>query len=90
MSGLLLLARAGDMMDWNGGGWLWMALMMIFAAVVIVVIVFLLMRPFYENMTGSRQLSESPLDIAKRRYASGEITADEFEKIKRDIGTGGS
>jgi uncharacterized membrane protein len=48
------------------------------------------MRPFYENMTGSRQLSESPLDIAKRRYASGEITADEFEKIKRDIGTGGS
>jgi uncharacterized membrane protein len=35
-------------------------------------------------------LSESPLDIAKRRYASGEITADEFEKIKRDIGTGGS
>jgi hypothetical protein len=25
---LLLLARVGDMMDWNNGGWLWMALMM--------------------------------------------------------------
>jgi len=90
MLGSLLLAQVGDMMDWNGGGWLWMALMMIFAAVVIVVIVFLLVRPFYENRAGSNQLTDSPLDIAKRRYAAGEITAEEFEKIKRDLGSGGS
>lgn len=86
MLGFLLLARVGDMMDWNSGGWLWMALMMIFAAVVIVVVVFLLVRPFYENRTTSNHLKESPLDTAKRRYAAGEITAEEFEKIKRDIG----
>jgi putative membrane protein len=90
MLGFLLLAQVGDMMDWNGGGWLWMALMMIFAAVVIVVVVFLLVRPFYENRTGSNRLTESPLDIAKRRYAAGEITADEFERIKRDLGSPGS
>ena len=86
MWGLLLLVRVGDMMDWNNGGWLWMALMMIFAAVVIVVIVFLLVRPFYQNRTAPGKLMESPLDIAKRRYAAGEITPEEFEKIKRDIG----
>ena len=90
MSGFLLLARVGDMMDWNSGGWLWMALMMIFAAAVIVVVVFLLVRTFYENKTGSNQLTEPPLDIVKRRYAAGEITAEEFEKIKRDIESTGS
>ena len=90
MMGFLLLAPVGDMMDWNSGGWLWMALMMIFAAVVIVVVVFLLVRPFYENRTGSDQLTESPLDIAKRRYAAGEITSDEFERIRRDLGSTGS
>jgi len=86
MSVFFLLARVGNMMDWNSGGWLWMALMMIIAAVVIVVVVFLLVRPFYENRTGFNQLTESPLDIAKRRYAAGEITPEEFEKIKKDIG----
>jgi putative membrane protein len=85
MLGFLLLAGVGDMMDWNGGGWLWMPFMMIFAAVVIVAVVFLLVRPFYENRTGSNHLTESPLDIAKRRYAAGEITAEEYENIKRNI-----
>jgi putative membrane protein len=88
--GFLLLARVDDMMDWNSGGWLWMAFMMIFAAVVIVVVVFLLVRPFYENKTGSNQLTESPLDIAKRRYAAGEINAEEFERIRRDLESTGS
>ena len=85
MLGFLLLADMDDMMNWNSGGWLWMALLMIFAVVVIVAVVFLFVRPFYENRTGPNQLTESPLDIAKRRYAAGEITAEEYEKIKRNI-----
>lgn len=28
---------------------------------------------------------ESPLDIAKRRYARGEISREEFETLKRDL-----
>jgi len=79
MLGFLLLADMDDMMNLNSGGWLWMALLMIFAAVVIVAVVFLFVRPFYENRTGSNQLTESPLDIAKRRCAAGEITAEEYE-----------
>lgn len=29
---------------------------------------------------------ESPLDVAKHRYARGEISAEEFERLKRDLG----
>ena len=29
---------------------------------------------------------ESPLDVAKHRFARGEITGEEFERLKRDLG----
>ena len=30
--------------------------------------------------------SETPLEIIKRRYASGEITKEQFEAMRRDLG----
>ena len=42
----------------------------------------------YSKETGLAQppgVSETPLDILKRRYASGEITREEFEAMKEDI-----
>lgn len=33
---------------------------------------------------------ESPEDVVRRRYASGEISREEFEQLRRDLGaTGG-
>ena len=30
--------------------------------------------------------NETPLEIARRRYASGEISREQFEQIRRDLG----
>lgn len=39
-----------------------------------------------QSASGSR-MAESPMEISKRRYASGEITKEQFEEIKRTLGS---
>jgi len=59
-------------------GWLFI---IIFAVLIIFGIVHLM------NLLSGRKepREESPLHILKRRYAKGEITAEEFEKMKSEI-----
>ncbi|MBI4634504.1 MAG: SHOCT domain-containing protein [Deltaproteobacteria bacterium] len=65
---------------WNGGGWFFPPIFFIMIVIGLVVCLFFLF--------GRKKLSdpESPLDILKRRYAKGEITRDEFQRMKEDIG----
>lgn len=82
-----MLADTGHhMMEWAGGGWFWMGLMMIIGVILFVVVLYLLFRSFSQgSITSNAPSHGSPLDIAKRRYASGEIDQDEFERIKKDL-----
>ena len=71
----------GPMM--NGGDRGWGILMMLFWAIVLAVVIYVAVRLF-KGHDASNQAS-GPLDIAKERYAKGEITKDQFEQLKKDL-----
>ena len=66
---------------WWGGGWGMFPLMMPFYLILLVVVVLLLL--FGRRRDGQGQ--ESALDILKKRYARGEISQEEFERMKKDL-----
>ena len=75
------------MMHWDYGwgmgfGWVFM----IFFWVLVIFGIVYFIRFF---MIGAKETSgDTALDILKKRYAKGEITKEEFEKIKNDLKTG--
>jgi putative membrane protein len=74
------------MMHWGnfgwgmGFGWIYM---IIFWALVITAAVYLFRS--IANKSGSEVRHDAPLDILKRRYAKGEITREEFERMKDEL-----
>jgi putative membrane protein len=61
-------------------------LMLLLIAIIVFGLVVLI--SWYGRRQGwlhTKQSNLSPLDIAKERYAKGEITKDEFEQIKKDL-----
>ncbi|MBW4062246.1 SHOCT domain-containing protein [Candidatus Saccharibacteria bacterium] len=71
------------MMDGNGWGLGGLALMIVWF-VLICGMIFLAARLFSAHRHGSSD-QLSPLDIAKERYAKGEIKKDEFDQIKATL-----
>lgn len=71
-----------DHMDgWGAGWWIWMAIMMVVVwGGIIAVAVWAVSR-----LTGGRTDRTSPLDIAKERLAKGEISEEEFERIRQRL-----
>jgi putative membrane protein len=70
----------GPMMGFGYGG---MFMGMLLFAILIAVLVYWLAREAKSKTKGMS--GETPLDILKKRYARGEITKDEFERIKKDL-----
>ena len=62
-----------------GFGWL---LMIIFWGLVILGVVYLVQLITKGKKT---EKEEPPIDILKTRYAKGEITKEEFERMKEDL-----
>lgn len=73
------------MMWYDGGyafGWLWMAgMMVLFWGGVLVVAVWAI-----RNFTERQKTGDAALDLLRRRFAAGEISAEEFEKSKKALG----
>ena len=65
-------------------GWIFGVLILIALVVLIVVgITWLVRRRSGES--NIRGISQVPLDIARERYAKGDITKEEFEQLKKDL-----
>ena len=67
-------------MDWGGmwfGNIFWIGL--------IVLIVWLIVRNRDSRPTYPPHFGESPLDILKKRYAKGEISKEDFDRMKKDL-----
>ena len=70
------------------GGWIVMILFWLLVLGGLALLVSHLVRkgnvPAHKDETPALK-SETPLDIAKRRYASGEIDGEEFQRIKQSL-----
>jgi putative membrane protein len=62
------------------GGWVLMLLIW----VGITVLAILAFKWFLRHNESAEK--QTPLDIARERYAKGEITKEQFEQIKKDLG----
>lgn len=77
-------------MHWGDYGWSWgwgmgfgWLFMIIFWILVILGIVYLI--KLTARGTKKEEKEETALDILRKRYAKGEITKEEFDRIKDDL-----
>jgi len=61
-------------------------LCLIVPLLLIGVVVYALGRRTQINQTGSAQTNQTPEEILKARYARDEISREEYEQIRRDLG----
>lgn len=64
---------------WILFGWLWFV---IFWGGIIALVIWIIKKL---TKQGGSERENPALDIAKQRYARGEISREEFEQIKRDL-----
>lgn len=62
-----------------GGTYMWLFILVVLA----VVVYFVVKGTKPANQDSATH--EIPLDILKRRYAKGEITKDDYERLRKDI-----
>jgi len=73
----------GHMMGYGfGGGYMWI----IWIVLIGLVVYFVVMQRRGDNpFVSGPDKRERPIDILKKRYARGEISKEEYERLKKDI-----
>lgn len=68
---------------WDAGGWLMMGIGMLFWLLVLVAVVWIVVRTISaadRRQADGRGDRDEALDLLRRRFASGEIDAEEYEQ----------
>lgn len=65
------------MMFAGGGLFMWLIVLLVVGLVVYFLV--------QSTMSGKSPIREDAQEILKKRYARGEISKDEFEKMKKDL-----
>lgn len=68
----------------SGGSAMW--IMVAIVVVIVALAVIFAIRAAMAAAGGASPRDETPLEILEKRYARGEITKEEFEQMKRDLG----
>ncbi len=84
------LLAFGHMWGWGAGGWAFGIIMMLFWVALVVLVVLLLVRAYGHGTHAAtappggplEPPGEEPLEIARRRFAAGEISKEQFEEIE--------
>ncbi|MDD5703490.1 MAG: SHOCT domain-containing protein [Dehalococcoidales bacterium] len=63
------------------GGWMWILWIVIIGLVVWGIITLVK----HSSSTSNTSQKRNPLEIARERYAKGEISKEEFEEIKKNL-----
>ena len=67
-------------MHWGYSFW---GMHLVWWIVWVVLLVWIFITPW--DVPGQRKRPDGPLDILRKRYASGEIGREQFEKMKKDL-----
>ena len=76
------------MWDWNSWTWgmgLMMLFMVVFWSLIIALVIWLVVRATRRGTDGEGPERRTSLDIARERYAKGEITKEQYEQLKKDL-----
>jgi putative membrane protein len=79
------LTEGGRMMRNHGWWWVFGPPVMLIVWGAFIALAVWVVRAIWRSGE-PRPPSQSSLDIAKNRYAKGEITREEFDQIKKDLG----
>lgn len=66
------------------GCWPWGIVWLIIVLAVLIGLVYLVVK-VQKGRGAAAPREGTPLDILKRRYASGEVSKEEFDRVKRDL-----
>ena len=74
----------GPMMNFGYFGYGGMFMGMLLIVILVAAVIYWLAREA-KSKTNGPSSGETPFDILKKRYAKGEITKEEFERMKNDL-----